>query len=525
MSLLSDKHAETEIPLSPEERYEASTLVGRSLFSAMQLARLQEEKRNQQLMQEMPITEDDKVLSIPIPSSLMPVQKVAEEAVSFIEHPDGTIEQKFTPASPKRYSQPQSPSAYDGLEYDKTVEHIDGTREHFFKAKEGKGLEAHLKRNIGKYLGAGAGTLLAASAKGPTRFLSPLAGLSLGKGFDDMARSTDLENSYASEEHMNDALAEVAIRQKMLDKKASLAKLFGILGRGGRAAAIAGGQKASQLKALLNNRTFRQKAAVKAYRARRALGTLGARTADLAGKAGTLSLEAAPYATQAVLGIGGLGAKGVGKLLQNSPEILGTLAKGTGVIGGAAALGGAAGLIGAPLIIDSALSKKAEDQVGLIASALSKAKDNPIRMLLGGRSGFRDAKKEYYMQQKAQIQQELMDAQKEYIDTLSRIKTGSAEEPTPCVDAFCNGIAHYAMFGKTAEDLDISDDSVKRLLGDIAKKISSPARPAAEAAASGLLNTAAGSAYLTYIMRKQMREEPEKYMEQHLPTRVELQPY
>lgn len=504
MSLLQSKQAETEIPLSPEERYEASTLIGRSLFSAMQLARLQEEKRNQQLMQEMPSTEDDKVLSIPIPSSLMPVQKIAEEAVSFIEHPDGTLEQKFNEASPKRYSQPQSSSAYEGLEYDKTVDHIDGTREHFFKAKEGKGLDAHLKRNIGKYLGAGTGTLLAASAKGPARFLAPLAGLSLGKGFDDMSRSTNLENAYTDPEHMDDALAEVAIRQKMLDKKASIAKLF----------------------AGLNNRTLRQKAAVKAYRARRALGTLGVRAADVAGKAGKLGLAAAPYAAEAALGLGGLGLKGAGKLIEHSPEILGTLARGAGVIGGTAALGGAAGLIGAPLILDSALSsKQAEDQVGLIASALSKAKDNPIRMLLGGRSGFRDAKKEYYMQQKAQIQQELMDAQKEYIDTLSRIKTGSAEEATPCVDAFCNGIAHYAMFGKTAEEVDISDDSVKRLLGDIAKKISSPVRPAAEAAASGLLNTAAGSAYLTYIMRKQMREEPEKYMEQHLPTRVELQPY
>lgn len=392
MSLLHTKQAETEIPLSPEEKYEASKLIGRSLFSAMQLARLQEEKRNQQLMEEMPSTEDDKVLNIPIPSSLMPVQKVAsskEQSVSFLEHPDGRIEQKYNPGAPARYSKPAPSSpAYEGLEYDQTIAHIDGTREHFFKPKEGKGAAGHIKRNIGKYMGTGAGALLAASMKGKARFLAPLAGLSLGKGMDDLTRETSLSNAYRNPDDIEDSLAELAIRQRMMDKKAE------------------------------------------------------------------------------------------------------------------------------------------EDQLGLLATALSKAKDNPVRMILGGQTGFRDAKKEYYFQQKAQMQKELMEAQKEYIDTLNRIKTGEHKGlDTPCVDAFCNGIAHYAMFGKKAEDVDIADDSLKRMLGEVAKKISSPLRPAAETVGSGLLNTAAGTAYLTYLMRKKMREEPEKYMEQHLPTRVELQPY
>lgn len=167
------------------------------------------------------------------------------------------------------------------------------------------------------------------------------------------------------------------------------------------------------------------------------------------------------------------------------------------------------------------------EEPGLFAKAFGNLNKHPVRMFVGGQSGFRDAKKDYYMQQKEQIQKELMEAQKEYIDTLSRIKTGEAEEHTPCVDAFCNGIAHTATFGKTAtfKDVDIEDGSIKRMLSDVAGHAASPFRPVAEGAANTLLRTGAGTAYLTYLLRKKMREEPDKYMDEHLPTRVELQPY
>jgi hypothetical protein len=496
MSLLKSKQAETEIPLSPEEKYEASKLIGRSLFSAMQLARLQEERRSKTL--DVPTVENEQVLNIPIPASLMPVQKVAadEQSVSFLEHADGRLEQKHNPGAPARYSQPTpSSSAYEGLEYDKTVDHIDGTREHFFKPKEGKGISGHVKRNIGKYVGAGAGGLLAASMKGKARLLAPLAGLSLGKGLDDLTRSSSISSANRDPEAIEDSLAEIAIRQRMMDKNASALNV-----------------RRSFLSKLL--KSVNQKIIGKVY---------NAAGAALKGTA-RAGMAALPHIAAGGIAATKLGLRGGINLLEASPEILKALAKGTAVTAGV----GTAGLTTVPLLLDAAVSmKKAEDdQLGFLATALNKAKDNPIRMLLGGQTGFRDAKKEYYFQQKAQMQKELMDAQKEYIDVLQKIKTGADEDQnTPCIDAFCNGIAHYAMFGKTAEDTEVADGSLKRMLGEIVKKVSSPIRPAAETAASGLLNTAAGTAYLTYMMRKRMREEPEKYMEQHLPTRVELQPY
>lgn len=172
------------------------------------------------------------------------------------------------------------------------------------------------------------------------------------------------------------------------------------------------------------------------------------------------------------------------------------------------------------------MAEEFDEDPGAFSRAFGALNKHPMRMLVGGQTGFRDAKKDYYMQQKEQIQKELMHAQKEYIDTLSRIKTGS-EEATPCVDAFCNGIAHNTLFGKTAthKNVEIEEGSVKRMLSDAKNMAMKPLQPATDFAANNLLRTAAGSAYLTYLLRKKLREEPDKYMDEHLPTRVELQPY
>jgi len=193
---------------------------------------------------------------------------------------------------------------------------------------------------------------------------------------------------------------------------------------------------------------------------------------------------------------------------------------------------------------------------GVFARAL-KLNSHPVKKLMGMQGGFRDAKKEFFMREKEQIEKELMHAQKEYISLLERIKMGEERgeikkaQETPCVDAFCNGIAYAALFEKDAEelpdlapeikdlfdkvasmmkaaqpgDIDIADGSVRRVLGDILQGAKKPLQPAIDTAAGGLLTTAAGSAYLTYLLRKKMREEPEKYMQESLPTRVELQPY
>jgi len=162
---------------------------------------------------------------------------------------------------------------------------------------------------------------------------------------------------------------------------------------------------------------------------------------------------------------------------------------------------------------------------GILARAIT-GNNKPIRMLIEGQQGFGDARKEYYMQQKSQIQQELARSQKEYIDLLSSIKSGESTD-TPCVDAFCNGLAYAASFGKKAEDkeVDISDGSIKRLLSGAAGVIKKPFQPAIDTAASGLLGTGVGAGYLTYLLRKKMRDEPDKYLQEQLPTRVELEPY
>jgi hypothetical protein len=180
----------------------------------------------------------------------------------------------------------------------------------------------------------------------------------------------------------------------------------------------------------------------------------------------------------------------------------------------------------AHLMTQPKIAEEFEDP-GMLSRAF-KMQNHPIQMLLGGQQGFGDAKKDFYMSEKARIQKELMSAQKDYIDLLGRIKTGSEYEDTPCVDAFCNGIAHEVMFEKVssiAEDTQIEEGSVKRLLGDVAGLAKKPFQPAIDTAASGLLGTGAGAAYLTYILRKKMREQPDSYMQDALPTRVELEPY
>ena len=431
-----NKQALTDIPLSPAEKYEASILLGRSLFSAMQLSREQEERRNR--MFKLPGIEDERTLSIPIPSSLMPVHstpeaKIASDhgTVSFIEEPElggafilnKDTEPRRSPGSTAISSLAlagggagQALAQSSGLgallggtaggiiagnpgytgrfKYDESRKKLDDALEHVFELEKGDGVAAHIKRNLGKYVGTGGGLLAKRSLKGPLRFLFPFAGLAMGHAYDESQKEETAKDALRNPGNVHDMLTDVMLRNEMREKNAS--------------------------------------------------------------------------------------------------DMLG----------------------------------------GLMSQAIGSASESPVRLLMGGNAGFRDARKEYYFNQRAKIQEEIAAAQKEYIDTLSKIKTGSAEENnnTPLVDAFCNGMAHYVMFGKTAsigEDVDISDGSVRRLLGEAVGKIyqNSPVKPAANFAASSLLNTAAGTAYITYLMRKRMREEPDKYMEQHTPTKVELQPF
>jgi hypothetical protein len=63
------------------------------------------------------------------------------------------------------------------------------------------------------------------------------------------------------------------------------------------------------------------------------------------------------------------------------------------------------------------------------------------------------------------------------------------------------------------------------MIGDLLGVVKKPFKPAIDTAAGGLLSTGTGAAYLTYMLRKKMRENPDKFMEEKLPTRVELEPY
>lgn len=173
--------------------------------------------------------------------------------------------------------------------------------------------------------------------------------------------------------------------------------------------------------------------------------------------------------------------------------------------------------------------KKAEAVPDTIFSRALKMQNHPVKFLLTSQQGFGDARREYYDLEKARIQKELEDAQRDYIDTLSQIKTGAEQRQidTPCVDAFCNGMAYQALFDKEAsspDDIDIEDDAIQRLLSQAGNAIKAPFRPAIDTAASGLLGTGAGSAYLTYMLRKKMRDSKD-LPEEQLPTRVELEPY
>jgi hypothetical protein len=165
---------------------------------------------------------------------------------------------------------------------------------------------------------------------------------------------------------------------------------------------------------------------------------------------------------------------------------------------------------------------------GIIGRAL-RFNRNPIRTFVGGEAGFSEARKEYYELEKRKIQEDLRKAQEEYLGVLQRVKQG---EETPMIDAFCNGMAteltipELSKSAATAEDVEIGDGSIKRLLRSALGVAAKPAQPALDLGATGLLGAAGGTGYLTYILKKKMRErDNDRYMESTLPTRVELEPF
>lgn len=371
------KKASTPIPLSPEEQYEASQHFGKSLFSALQLVKEQQRKKNMLMNGENSEGGDDKVLKIPIPRDLMPSRKMA----GFDNAPYMGAEDPLAP-------------------------------------EDAPGLLPHIQRNLGKYVGSYAGAMI---------------GGGLG-----------------------------AKRTLSRNPSAGVLELLRRTGKRGIVGGLIGTAAGSVFDDSTKN-SYREKAIQAHMQKQRMLQDMYA-SGDMMDQSG--------------------GYKQGNELEE-------------------------------------------EHEPGIFGRAF-KAQQNPLKLLVGGQSGFRDAKKDYYMRQRENINKELAHAQREYIDLLGKIKTGSAEgAATPYVDAFCNGIAHATLFGKEAsdEDVDMSDDSMKRMMGGVMRHAKKPFQPIVDTAASGLLGTGTGAAYLTYLLRKTMREEPEKYMQEGLPTRVELQPY
>jgi hypothetical protein len=186
-----------------------------------------------------------------------------------------------------------------------------------------------------------------------------------------------------------------------------------------------------------------------------------------------------------------------------------------------------------PLPIQKMSEEKQADDLegkppGIIGRAL-RFNRNPIRTLVGGEAGFSEARREYYEMEKQEIHKALRLAQENYLATLQKIKQG---EETPMVDAFCNGMAtellipELAKTSATAENVEIGDGSIKRLIKKTLGVAAKPVQPAIDLGATGLLGTAGGTGYLAYILKKKMREkDQDSFMESELPTRVELEPY
>ena len=165
---------------------------------------------------------------------------------------------------------------------------------------------------------------------------------------------------------------------------------------------------------------------------------------------------------------------------------------------------------------------------GIIGRAL-RFNRNPIRTFVGGESGFSEARREYFELEKRKIQEDLRKAQEDYLGVLQRVKQGAE---TPMVDAFCNGMATELVIPElnkaaaTAEDVEIGDGSIKRLISNALGIARKPIQPALDLGATGLLGAAGGTGYLTYMLKKKMRErDSDRYMESSLPTRVELEPF
>jgi hypothetical protein len=160
---------------------------------------------------------------------------------------------------------------------------------------------------------------------------------------------------------------------------------------------------------------------------------------------------------------------------------------------------------------------------GKMVNHFGKALSTPVTIGVGGLAGFHGAAKDYEHHERKHLEGELNKAEKEYLDLLSQVKVSSYQD-TPCVDAFCRGMASMAISSpadieKAAKD-DMADGSIKRLLGDTLSPIAAPYHAAKHLAVGATTATALSAALATYMLK----QKADRKQDGQAPSRIEIEP-
>lgn len=143
--------------------------------------------------------------------------------------------------------------------------------------------------------------------------------------------------------------------------------------------------------------------------------------------------------------------------------------------------------------------------------------------LMGGFAGFNDASSLHEKLENEHYKHELANAEKEYLDALTKVKVGS--DNTPNLDAFCRGIVNT--ISKTSEEIekkakdDMADNSIKRVIGKIISPVTNKLKPIKDTAKAVTFGIPLTSALAVYMLKNKQKQESEPAKP---PTTVELVP-
>jgi hypothetical protein len=164
--------------------------------------------------------------------------------------------------------------------------------------------------------------------------------------------------------------------------------------------------------------------------------------------------------------------------------------------------------------------KKGNDQNHLIGNLHHMVKD-PLTMAVHGVSGFTHSQKLYDEMERKHLDEEMSNAEKEYLDMLGQIKHSSDNSPTPLVDAFVTGMVSIASSSpedidkvaaeiedlpKLAADHEHADGSIHRMFGDLASPVTNLFKPVTDTAKGVTAGTTLASALAVYMLKQKMDE-------------------